>query len=200
MKFLVVVVAALACALAEPDYVVSPYGFSYSSAVNHYASPYAYSVYAAPHLAYGAPVSVATAYHAQDAIGQASYGHVQPHQAHHAVQDAAGNKVGSYSFVTPEGKVVKTNYIADANGYHVTSNAVPVGPSVVPVPVVDTPEVAAAKAAHLLEVEKVKARVRRAVVPASTAKVGNIAYSPPVVYSHPVAYSSPYVHPYHVVY
>jgi hypothetical protein len=52
---------------------------------------------------------------------------------------------------------VKTSYIADANGYQVSSNALPAGPTAVPVPAADTPEVAAAKVAHLNEVEKVKA-------------------------------------------
>nr|P82120.1 RecName: Full=Cuticle protein 7; AltName: Full=BcNCP15.0 [Blaberus craniifer] len=145
------------------DHIVSPHGFSYTSAS---LSPYVYAPYtyaASPYINPAsvavAPVNVATSYHAQDVIGQASYGHVDAYQAHHAVQDAAGNKVGSYSYVSPEGKVVKTNYVADATGFHVASNALPVGPTVVPAPVVDTPEVAAAKAAHLLEVEKVKGRV-----------------------------------------
>ncbi|PSN52410.1 Cuticle protein 7 [Blattella germanica] len=177
MKFLVIIACTVACALARPDYIVqSPHGFSYSSSSLYpyaYTAPYTYAAYAAhpvvasaPAAVAVAPVSVATAYHAQDTIGQASYGHTDPYQAHHAVQ----------------GKVVKTNYVADANGYHIASNALPVGPAVVPAPVVDTPEVAAAKAAHFVEVEKAKARVRRAVV-----------------YTRPVAYHT-YAHPYHAVY
>lgn len=50
---------------------------------------------------------------------------------------------------------MKTSYIADANSYHVSSNALPTGPTAVPAPVVDTPEVATAKEACLIEVEKV---------------------------------------------
>ena len=91
----VVFACALVCALAKPDYVVSPHGFSYSSASIHpYAyAPYTYAAYAAtPYVAAApsavavAPVNVATSYHAQDVVGQASYGHADAFQAHHAVQ------------------------------------------------------------------------------------------------------------------
>jgi hypothetical protein len=44
-------------------------------------------------------------------------------------QDAAGNKIGSFSYLSPEGKVFRTDYVADALGYRVASNALPVGPS-----------------------------------------------------------------------
>ncbi len=79
-----------------------------------------------------------------------------------------GNKVGSFSYVKPDGHVHRTDYVADAAGYRVASNDLPVGPSpVAPVapavvaavphaPVVleaptvpqETPEVVAAKVAH----------------------------------------------------
>jgi hypothetical protein len=45
------------------------------------------------------------------------------------LQDAAGNKIGSFSYVSPEGNVLKTDYVADALGYRVASNALPIGPS-----------------------------------------------------------------------
>jgi hypothetical protein len=44
-------------------------------------------------------------------------------------QDAAGNKIGSFSYLSPEGNVLRTDYVADALGYRVASNALPVGPS-----------------------------------------------------------------------
>ena len=44
-------------------------------------------------------------------------------------QDAAGNKIGSFSYLSPEGNVFRTDYVADALGYRVASNALPVGPS-----------------------------------------------------------------------
>jgi hypothetical protein len=37
-------------------------------------------------VAYAAPVSVRTQYHAQDVLGQASYGHAEPLQTHNAIQ------------------------------------------------------------------------------------------------------------------
>lgn len=69
---------------------------AYSSA--HLAGPLAYSnAHLAAPIAYSAPVAapvavapVATAaksqYHAQDELGQASYGHSEPSQSHNAVQ------------------------------------------------------------------------------------------------------------------
>ena len=45
-------------------------------------------------------------------------------------EDAAGNKIGSFSYLSPEGNVFRTDYVADALGYRVASNALPVGPSV----------------------------------------------------------------------
>nr|CAD7260965.1 unnamed protein product [Timema shepardi] len=180
------------------------------------ASPVAYSGLAAP-VAYAATapavaVGVRTQYHAQDELGQASYGHAEPFQTHNAVQDAHGNKIGSYSYVAPDGQVIKTDYVADGAGYRVASNALPVGPSVLPAPVHDTPEVVAARAAHLAEVAAVHSRSKRGValghLPASTgplAVAAPLAVSPyssviagPVVspYSAISAYGVPALSPY----
>lgn len=179
-------------AYAHSAYAPLSYSYApYQSLLTPYAlkSSYAYSaptVYAAaapvvtPHLAVAPVVHSApsayveasglkTQYHTQDGYGQASYGHSEPHQSHNAVQDAAGNKVGSFSYVKPDGQVHRTDYVADAAGYRVASNDLPVGPSAGPVPAVvpalhpvpespviiessavpaETPEVIAAKAAH----------------------------------------------------
>ncbi|GLH05925.1 Cuticle protein 7, partial [Gryllus bimaculatus] len=51
-----------------------------------------------------------TQFHAQDELGQGIYGHVEPFQAHAALQDASGSKVGSFSYVGPDGRVVRTDY------------------------------------------------------------------------------------------
>merc|ERR1711896_118269 len=92
-----------------------------------------------------------------------------PHQAKHEVRDHAGNVAGSYSYVDAEGKLVKATYTAGVDGFKIHSNNLPVAPvadlelpvapvytgvapvdtGVAPEPVQDTPEVAAAKAAHL---------------------------------------------------
>lgn len=62
-------------------------------------------------------------------MGEAQYGHREAFQAHDAVQDAAGNKAGSFSYVAPDGRVLTTEYIADAAGYRVASNALPNAPA-----------------------------------------------------------------------
>ncbi|KAJ8967418.1 hypothetical protein NQ314_002925, partial [Rhamnusium bicolor] len=189
--------------LAYSSSLVAPAGFGYSSYVA--SSPLVYSALAAP-IAHTVAASVGAAvapvvgvdktqYHAQDILGQASYGHSEAFQAHNAVQDAAGNKVGSYSYVAPDGQVISTSYIADSLGYRTVSNALPVGPSVVPLAPSETPEVVAARIAHLKEYEVAKSRSRRSVAVATPVAYSGLglAYSAPLVHSAavPVAYSTP---------
>lgn len=64
-------------------------------------------------------------YHTQNELGEATYGHREPFQAHDAVQDAEGNKAGSFSYVSPDGRLLQTDYVADQGGYRVKSNALP---------------------------------------------------------------------------
>lgn len=65
-------------------------------------------------------------YHSQDSLGRAAYGHNEALQSHHAIQDAAGNKAGSYSHIAPDGRLLTTEYVADEHGYRVATNALPV--------------------------------------------------------------------------
>lgn len=78
------------------------------------------------------------------------------------LQDAAGNKVGSFSYVDPHGAVHQTNYVADGAGYRVASNDLPLAPAG-PGPVVpaETPEVVAAKINHFAAHAAALHRVRR---------------------------------------
>merc|ERR1712055_454687 len=142
---------------------------AYAAPAHHgYAAPAHHGYVAPAHHGYVAPAhhgyapTYASQYHSQDEYGQASYGYAAPGQAKHEVRDAYGNVAGSYSYVNPEGKVVKVSYTAGAGGFQVHSNDLPVAPTadlelpvapvytgVAPEPVQDTPEVAAAKAAHL---------------------------------------------------
>jgi hypothetical protein len=118
------------------------------------------------------------------------------------LQDFAGNKVGSFSYVKADGSISRTDYVADALGYRVVSNDLPVAPvdtnvapvydGVAPAPVEDTPEVVAAREAHLKEVEEVKSRARRDTTPADTTKltlkpvvVAPVAHFTPLAYSYP---------------
>nr|CAD7202644.1 unnamed protein product [Timema douglasi] len=193
---------------------IAPYGagpLAYSGlaspiAYSGLASPVAYSGLSAP-VAYAAAapavaVGVRTQYHAQDELGQASYGHAEPFQTHNAVQDAHGNKIGSYSYVAPDGQVIKTDYVADGAGYRVASNALPVGPSVLPAPVHDTPEVVAARAAHLAEVAAVHSRSKRGIalghLPASTGPLAVAAPLAvvPAISSYSSVVAGPVVSPY----
>lgn len=64
-------------------------------------------------------------YHTQNALGEATYGHSEPTQSHVAVQDAAGNKAGTFSYIAADGRLLTTNYVADEGGYRVASNALP---------------------------------------------------------------------------
>jgi hypothetical protein len=107
-----------------------------------------------PMLPFNPPVSQQGAvntqmWQAQDELGRASFGYAYPGQAAINYVDAAGNMVGSWSYINPNGKLVATSYVADHRGYRVQSNDLPVAPvdtsvpSVVPVvpvaPVVSPP-------------------------------------------------------------
>ena len=66
-------------------------------------------------------------YHTQNELGEATYGHAEQSQSHAAVQDAQGNKYGSFSYYSPDGRLLTTKYSADEYGYRVASNALPGG-------------------------------------------------------------------------
>ena len=102
--------------------------------------------------AYGYPSFSATQYHAQDELGQASFGYAHPGQAATNLRDGLGNQIGSYAYINPEGKEVRVSYTADSRGFRVLSNDLPVAP----VQVQDTPEVAQAKADHAAAVAAAK--------------------------------------------
>jgi len=152
--------------------VASPVTYTAAAPVTYsaVASPVTYSTLAAP-VTYTAtaPVVVSapltTQYHAQDELGQASFGYSHPGQARAEVRDAFGGVRGSYAYINAEGKEVITNYVADDNGFRVASNNLPIAPAVPvvaplvgPAPVQDTPEVAAAKADHAKAVADAIAR------------------------------------------
>ena len=56
---------------------------------------------------------------AQDEMGRARFGYSHPgHSADH-YRDAAGNQVGRWAYISPEGKQLRFNYVADSNGFQV---------------------------------------------------------------------------------
>merc|ERR1712198_335933 len=81
-------------------------------------------------------------FHAQDEFGQFSFGHAGGPSARTESRNAYGVTHGSYQYVDAYGIIQTVNYVSDAAGFRVASSNLPVGP----VAVVDTPEVAAAKA------------------------------------------------------
>ena len=98
------------------------------------------------------PGVTSTQFHAQDELGQAKFGYAHPGQAATNYRDALGNQIGSYAYFNPEGKEVRVSYTADHRGFRVLSNDLPLQ-------VVDTVEVAQAKAAHLAAHAAAKAAV-----------------------------------------
>ena len=126
---------------------------AHASLVPFYGPFYDYSGY----FGNAIPVFASTQqYHTQDEIGQANYGYAYPGQAATNYRDAFGNQIGSYAYINPEGKHVQVSYVADSNGYRVLSNDLPIGPVDTNMPVVETEEVAEARAAHLAAVEDAK--------------------------------------------
>ena len=128
------------------------------------------------------PASPSSQFHAQDEFGQFSFGYENINSAKTETRDAFGVTRGSYQYVDANGIVQTVNYIADpVNGFRVAGTNIPVAPAapnvalpvapkapevealVAPVPVVETPEVAAARAEHLAAHEKAKAAVAAAV-------------------------------------
>ncbi|XP_046383579.1 calphotin-like [Ischnura elegans] len=185
MRSLLILVALVGVTFARPGY----YGLGLG-ARGLYHSPLAYSsvyspvpystVAAAPApITYAAPVEVSSQYHAQDELGQYSYGYAGGPSAKSEVKTWDGVTRGGYSYVDAEGKIQTVNYVADpVNGFRVAATNLPVAPSVpavpavpevpasaplvAPTPVEDTPEVAAAKEAHLAAFAEAKAAAEAA--------------------------------------
>ena len=153
------------------------------------ASPVWPLVNAVPYAGY--PASFASKYHAQDELGQASFGFAYPGHAASNYRDAFGNQVGSYAYINAEGKEVQVAYTADHRGFRVLSNDLPVAPvdeskapvfdGKAPEPVQDTPEVAAAKAEHF------RLKEEAAAAAASAPEVAPVAEEKPAVADVPVA-------------
>nr|CAD7196931.1 unnamed protein product [Timema douglasi] len=103
------------------------------------------------------PYALSSQYHAQDELGQYSYGYAGGLSAKSEVKSFDGVTRGGYSYVDANGELQTVSYTADAlNGFRVAATNLPKAPApiesaplVAPEPVQDTPEVAAAKAAHL---------------------------------------------------
>ncbi|XP_069194693.1 adult-specific rigid cuticular protein 15.7-like [Procambarus clarkii] len=168
-------------------------------------SPYLGNFGVSPNSLFGAPVPVSSPsfsplvynagsfapvqsqYHAQDELGQYSFGYSGGPSSKAETRDAFGIVRGSYNYVDANGKVQTQNYVADALGFHVAGTDLPVAPDApkaadpgpLPQPVQDTAEVAAAKTAFKAAYDKAAAAA--AAAPDSRKKRSVVAA--PVVYS-----------------
>merc|ERR1711970_165681 len=153
MKAMLMISAFVGLALARPQYYPSVYnGLNYNAVPYAVASPYAVAAPApvvtyeqniipdtapAPVIDYtpiavqpaAVPTEYKSQYHSQDELGQFSFGHIAADQAHHQVRDYTGAVQGSYTYINAEGEQVVAHYIADSNGFRVSSNALPVAPT-----------------------------------------------------------------------
>merc|ERR1712215_588058 len=175
-------VAPAAYAAAPVDYAAAPVA---AAPVAYAAAPVAAApvAYAAAPIA--APIAgpVSSQFQAQDEFGNLAYGYQNINSAKQEQGNAYGGVTGSYTYADEAG-VHTVNYVADDFGFRVASDNLPVAPvynaalPVAPVhaaaPVVDTPEVAEAKAAFFAAFEAEASRTKRS---AQLAAFGPTAYA-----------------------
>lgn len=95
----------------------------------------------------------------QDSLGQYSFGYSAPGSARSEVRTSNGATRGTYSYVDETGVIQTAQYVADGeNGFRVFATNLPQAP----LPVQDTPEVMAARTAHLQAVEMATRRDEQA--------------------------------------
>merc|ERR1712233_228861 len=156
--------AAAAPVVAAAPAIAAPVATATYAAAPAIAAPVATTTYdaAAPAIA-AAPVAATYAaaapvaapassqFQAQDEFGNIAYGYQNINSAKQESGNAYGGVTGSYTYADEAG-VHTVNYVADALGFRVAGDNLPVGPvdtAVAPVhaiaPVVDTPEVVEAK-------------------------------------------------------
>jgi len=134
-------ISALVCAVAGrpqllTNYAATPYAFA-SAPIVTYEQNIIPDTEPAPVVPFApiafqpavAPIDLASQYHSQDEFGQFTFGHASLGQAHQQTRDFTGAVRGSYTYVNPDGEQVVAHYIADAGGFRVSSNALPVAPT-----------------------------------------------------------------------
>merc|ERR1711970_861718 len=177
-----------AVAAAPVAYAAAPAPVAVAAAPAAYATaPAAYA--AAPVAVAAAPLAapiagpVSSQFQAQDEFGNLAYGYQNINSAKQEQGNALGGVTGSYTYADEAG-VHTVNHVADDFGFRVASDNLPVAPvhnaalPVAPVhaaaPVVDTPEVAEAKAAFFAAFEAEASRTKRS---AQLAAFGPTAYA-----------------------
>merc|ERR1711931_181427 len=168
-------VAAAPALAATAPVVGAQYAAAYTPAISAVpavaAAPVA--VAAAPAAYAAAPVAapvagpVSSQFQAQDEFGNLAYGYQNINSAKQEQGNTYGGVTGSYTYADEAG-VHTVNYVADDFGFGVASDNLPVAP------VVDTPEVAEAKAAFFAAFEAEASRTKRS---AQLAAFGPTAYA-----------------------
>merc|ERR1712212_862535 len=149
---------------AAPPVVGAQYAAAYTPAVA--AAPVAYAAAPAPVAVAAAPPAapiagpVSSQFQAQDEFGNLAYGYQNINSAKQEQGNAYGGVQGSYTYADEAG-VHTVNYVADDFGFRVASDNLPVAPVHAAAPVVDTPEVAEAKAAFFAAFEAEASRTKR---------------------------------------
>merc|ERR1711945_75787 len=154
------------------------------------AAPVAATYAAAAPVVAAAPVAApaSSQFQAQDEFGNIAYGYQNINSAKQESGNAYGGVTGSYTYADEAG-VHTVDYVADALGFRVAGDNLPVAPvhaAVAPVntlaPVVDTPEVVEAKAAFFQAYDAAKAgivkRSAQIALPATYAAAPAIAAAP----------------------
>merc|ERR1712055_567530 len=174
-------VAALP-AVAPAAYAAAPVAYAAAPVA---AAPVAYAAAPVAAAPIAAPIAgpVSSEFQAQDEFGNLAYGYQNINSAKQEQGNAYGGVTGSYTYADEAG-VHTVNYVADDFGFRVASDNLPVAPvynaalPVAPVhaaaPVVDTPEVAEAKAAFFAAFEAEASRTKRS---AQLAAFGPTAYA-----------------------
>ncbi|XP_017042972.1 cuticle protein 6 [Drosophila ficusphila] len=109
-----------------------------------------------PILEYGVPPQTSdtiSQYHTQDEHGQYSYGYMAPLYSKHETRTVDGVIRGTFSYVDAHGETQTVDYVADAEGFHVTSTLPNQHANQ------ETPEVAALRAQHLEAHNQAKLRL-----------------------------------------
>merc|ERR1712123_301839 len=170
--------ASIAAYTATPAITTAAYAPAYAAPVAAYAAAPVAVVHAAP---IAGPVS--SQFQAQDEFGNVAYGYNNINSAKQEQGNAYGGVTGSYTYQDEAG-IHTVNYVADDFGFRVAGDNLPVAPvynaalPVAPVhiaaPVVDTPEVAEAKAAFFAAFEAEASRTKRS---AQLGAFGPTAYA-----------------------
>lgn len=133
-----------------------------------------------------AAVGTNTQYHAQDTLGQYSYGYVTADgQAKVESKAVDGTVSGSYSYTDPQGKPVRVDYVADEKGFRASGDHLPKQGDVPDLP--DDLEDAYEEAHENLEKARYKA-LAASLVSTPTASYVYAGGAPVAYTTYPVGY------------